>query len=324
MAGVCGCLLPTFTSDLTSINEAAIRHDLRREKALGFWGALLVSECGTTSAEMREVIDISVHQSRELGLRTILLGAASTCEDLIEMAQYGDSVGVDLLMISYPPSFYPDTEDAVYEYTKRVADSVNIGVILFAIDQWNLRRLHPSGFSPQLLERLVDDVPNVVAIKNEIGGPGVGGVAEVFRRFSDRVIVTDPLEQNAPAWCSTFGMPFLGTSNYEYMAGEVVNYFELLQANKFDAAMDIYWRLHPARQATGRLMAEAMAGTSLVHRHLWKYQYWLNGFNGGPIRPPHMRISDQQMQALRSALAASGIEPTADPDSAFFTGRNPA
>ena len=48
MKGVCNVLMPTFTSDLKSLNEKAIRHDVRRDIELGFWGALIVSECGTT------------------------------------------------------------------------------------------------------------------------------------------------------------------------------------------------------------------------------------------------------------------------------------
>ncbi len=66
-----------------------------------------------------------------------------------------------------------------------------------------------------------------------------------------------------------------------------------------------------------------MGGTSLVHRHLWKYQYWLNGFNGGPIRQPLPRITDGQMRTLRQALVRSGITPAPGEDSEFFVGRNP-
>jgi hypothetical protein len=76
-------------------------------------------------------------------------------------------------------------------------------------------------------------IENVVAIKNEVGMPGVVGIANIFRRFRDRVIVTAPFEQNAPAWAMTFGMPFMGTSNYEYMGGEVPRYFNLLQQGRY-------------------------------------------------------------------------------------------
>ena len=47
--GVCNVIIPSFASDLRSLNEAGIRHDVRRNIELGFWGALLVSEAGTTA-----------------------------------------------------------------------------------------------------------------------------------------------------------------------------------------------------------------------------------------------------------------------------------
>ncbi len=67
-----------------------------------------------------------------------------------------------------------------------------------------------------------------------------------------------------------------------------------------------------------------IAGSNFVHRMLWKYQGWLNGFNGGPLRQPTMRRVDRQMRPLRQALLASGLAVTTDPDQAFFVGRHPA
>ncbi|HEX2404656.1 MAG TPA: dihydrodipicolinate synthase family protein, partial [Acidimicrobiia bacterium] len=51
--GACNVIIPSYTSDLRSLNESAIRHDVRRNIELGFWGDLLVSEAGTTLDEMR-------------------------------------------------------------------------------------------------------------------------------------------------------------------------------------------------------------------------------------------------------------------------------
>lgn len=323
MHGVCGCLLPTLNSSLTQVNEAAIRHDVRREKELGFWGTLLVSECGTTLPEMRRVIDVAVDEASSVGLRTMLLASFPTLDETIEMTRYAESAGVDLVLLSYPLTYFPVSEDEVFQFTKEVAASTSLGLMLFCIDLWGFDRLHPSGFSSELIGRLVDEVDNVVAIKNEVGEPGVAGIAEVFRRYRERVVVSDPFEQNAPAWSDAFGMSFLGTSNYEYLGAEVPKYFQLLQAGKYDDAMRAYWRLHPARTANAKLGGEAAAGTRIVHRMVWKYQYWLNGFNGGPIRQPHLRMSDAQMRAARNGLLASGFEPVGDDDADFFVGRNP-
>ena len=53
--GVCNVIMPSFSADLRSLNERAIRHDVRRNIELGFWGALLVSECGYDARRVHPV-----------------------------------------------------------------------------------------------------------------------------------------------------------------------------------------------------------------------------------------------------------------------------
>ncbi len=321
MRGVYGCVMPSFTLDQSGLNEVAIRHDVRRERELGFAGVLIVGECGTTAREFRRFVEIVVDEAGD-DLVTVVQAGAGTLAENIAIAEFAGMAGVDLVMPSYPITFYPQQPSEIVEYTKAVAGASDMGVIVFAMNLWNFTRLHPSGFAPAWLEEIVDTTPNVVAIKNEIGDFGVAGLAEVFRRFQDRVVVADPLEMNSPAWASTFGMRWMGTSNYEYFGAAVPRYFDLLQQpDGYDDAMEQYWTLSPARSATGALMREANSGTSLVHRLLWKYQGWLNGFNGGPVRSPHMRLHDRQMKQLRSAATAAGIPVTYDDDAAFFRGR---
>ena len=143
----------------------------------------------------------------------------------------------------------------MYDFTRAVADKTELGIILFCDGIWNFERFHPSGFPPDLVGRLVEDLPNVVAIKNHTGKPGVAGIAEIFHRFGDEVLVCDQLEINTPAWVLAFGMQFLGTSNYEYLGDTVPRYFQLLQEGHFDEAMQLYWEgpSSPARQFTSHL-----------------------------------------------------------------------
>ena len=61
--GACNVIIPSYSSDLRSLNEAGIRHDVRRNIELGFWGTLLVSEGGTTADEMRRFMEIAVDEA---------------------------------------------------------------------------------------------------------------------------------------------------------------------------------------------------------------------------------------------------------------------
>ena len=322
-SGCTGCLLPTFKLDFSGINERAIRHDVALDKEYGIAGLLIVSECGTTLDELKRVTDVVVDEARG-ELMTVAHAALPTLEQNIELVKYSESAGVDAVLVSYPLTFYPTEEAGIFEYTKALAESTRLAIIVFAMHLWNFRRFHASHFSPDLIGRLIAEVPNVAAVKTEIGGGiGVSGIAQVFERYRDMVIITDPIEANAPAWAAAYGLQWIGTSNYEAYAGEVPRYFSLLREGRFEEAMDIYWQIHPIREADAEVINEASRGTYLVHRLCWKYQGWLNGFNGGPIRSPHMRLTDKQMKRLREGLAASGLPVTESSDSEFFVGRHP-
>ncbi len=323
LRGACGCVQPTFTNSLDRLNAEAIRFDVRREIELGISGVLLVSECGTTPDEFREFTEIVIDEAGDK-LVTVLQASEPTIESTVAAAKMGAKAGVDLVMPSYPLYFNPTAHDDVFEFTKQVADASGLGLIIFAMDQWNFGRLHAAGFPMFLLERMVDEIPQVVSIKNEVGGPGVGGIAAVFERFNDQVVVTDPLEFNAPAWIANYGMRFMGTSNYEWMGNGVPRMLALLSnPDTWVQGMDLYWQLAPARRAHAAVCTPLVANSGLVPRMHWKYQGWLNGFNGGPIRQPHMRISAAQMSTLRNAAVASGLDITKDEDVHFYAGRNP-
>lgn len=321
LRGVSGCVMPSFSADQSKLNEEAIRRDIRRERELGFSGFLIVGECGTTKSEYERFVEISVDEAGD-DMVTIVQAAAGTLADNIALTAMAGDKGVDLVMPSYPITFYPQGASEVVDYTRAVAGASNMGVVIFAMNLWNFTRLHPSGFAPAWLDEMVETIPNVVAIKNEIGDPGVSGLAEVFRSFTGRVLVSDPLEMNAPAWITTYGMPWMGTSNYEYFGDVIPKIHQLAQdPESVDEAMELYWRVHPARTASGALMKEANGGTSFVHRLLWKYQGWLHGFNGGAVRSPHARLHDRQMIQLRSAAIDSGMQVTEESDANFFAGR---
>ena len=322
MRGVCDVIIPSYKSDLTGLNEAGIRHDVRRNMELGFWGALLVSEAGTTKEEMRQFMEIAVDEAKGQHY-FILHGTFDTSGDQIAMTADAKAIGVNAVLAGYPNSFYPKTESDLYDFTRKFCESVDLGVVLFAAHHWNLERIAPSGFPLDVLVRCAE-IENVVAVKYEVGRPGAVGTYECFKALKDSgVLVSDPFEPNAPIWTEIFTMPWMGTSNYEFFGDLVPRMLEALHQGRREDAMKIYWQIQPAR--TARLAEQAtFGGANFIHRYLWKYQAWLNGFNGGPIRQPAMKLSDAQMRRMADALRRAGIADRNEEPSSFFVGRNPA
>lgn len=319
--GVCNVILPSFTSDLRKLNERAIRHDVRRNIEYGFWGALIVSECGTTKDEYLEFMEIVVDEAK--GRQKFLVhGTFDTAGEIVEVAQAGERIGMEGLLLGHPNSFYPKSDDELYDYLKSVADGTNLGCVLFAAGHWNFQRLHPSGYPPKVLARAAD-IENVVACKYEVGRPGIGGDYEFWKMINrKRVLFADPMEAHSPLTVEMFGQQWMGTSNYEFWGGAVPECFKLLRQGQFDKAMDIYWRINPARMARVAIQG-SFAGANFIHRYLWKYQAWLQGYNGGPMRQPIMKLTDPQMRTVRDALVRSGFNLKNEEFSDFFIGRNP-
>lgn len=320
--GVCNVLIPSYSSDLRELNEAGIRHDVRRNVELGFWGALLVSETATTAAEMRAFMEIAVDEAA--GRQYFVLhGSFDTLADTLAMAADARAIGVDALLVAYPNSFYPRRVSELEEYTRALCEGTELAVILFCAPHYNFERLDPSGFPLSVWTELAS-IPNVVAAKYEVGHPGVVGSQQAFTEMAARgLLVCDPYEPNLLLWEELHGTPWIGTSNYEYYGPVVPQYLAAWRDGKREEALRLYWQIQPARQAREGLRAQA-AGANFNHRYLWKYQAWLQGYNGGPLRAPGMKLTDAQMRRAADGLVAAGLLESAPADfGAFFTGRHP-
>ena len=89
------------------------------------------------------------------------------------------------MLLGYPPYFYPKSYNEVFEYTQKICASTNLGVIIFPLPAWGFSRMHPADIPLHVLRRMVNEIPNVVAIKAEGGYPNFMSAIEVHRHFVD-------------------------------------------------------------------------------------------------------------------------------------------
>ena len=66
---------------------------------------------------------------------------------------------------------------------KTFCEATNLGVILFPVPLWNIQ-LHPAAIDPKIIRQLLDDVPNIVAIKAEGGMPLIAGFTQCYQLFN--------------------------------------------------------------------------------------------------------------------------------------------
>ena len=323
LVGAVNCTIPSFTNDLRRINEKAIRHDIRLAKEHGFIGSLGISEISITLPEYLDFLRISKDEAGD-DFYIVHHASWNDLEQNIEAVRGAEDAGADLVLLSYPPNFYPESEQEIFDYTKAVADATNLGIILFPMVIWGFSgRIHPSDIPTRLIRRMIDEIPNVAVVKAEGGFPSIQSAIECHRLFGEEVVISIPIEGELIPLSQVIPIQLSATSDHEYFGPMIPRVMQLLRDGKYDDATEIYWQLHPARKVKAGLF-NGMHGGSFLNRQAWKFQGWLQGYNGGPLRQPTQRIHDHQMAALRKGLIDAGLEPSMDPFREFFIGRNPA
>jgi 4-hydroxy-tetrahydrodipicolinate synthase len=322
LKGVINVIIPSFTSDLEGINEAAVRHDVRKQLEYGFDGALLVSEVAIAQDEYRQFCAIAADEAA--GRQTLFHHSSwSTLEKAKAGLRIAEDTGAEVVLLSYPPNFYPESEQEVYDYTRSICDATDLAVMLFPMYLWGFSpRIHASDIPTRLIRRLIDDCPNIAAIKAEGGFPYFMGVVECHRHFGDEVVISCPIEHDLIPLAQLVPIELSATSDHEYFGPAIPQVMRHLRAGAYDAATELFWRIHPARKAKGAVAAQVNGG-AFINRQAWKFQAWLQGYNGGPLRQPTQRIHDPQMNALRQGLRDSGLLVADEPNREFFVGRNP-
>lgn len=322
LTGCSAVTIPSYSADLKRLNEHGIRHDIERTIELGYRYTLLCSEVAISPEENAQ-FTAWARETAGSRLGLFFHAAFGTLAENIEAAQLAEKAGADIVLLSYPSQFWPTSEQEIFDYTKAFCDATNLAVMLFPIPLWGFERVHPAGMSVALVKQILEACPNIAAIKAEQGFPLPAGLCEMYHHFRDDVVISCPIEGDAIPLMSLMDLQFSGTSNTAWMSDYYPKAFELARAGRWDEAMALYWKVNPARSANGAAAQSYAGGTGVLNRTMWKYQDWLAGFNGGPLRGPAMRVPDRFMKSLRQGLTASGLPVTSDADADFMIGRHP-
>ncbi len=317
LKGVENTLFPSFDPALKELDEDGIRLDVRQSTAHGFFSMMCATETGLTLEEAKRFVEIAADEAQGHILVTTSL-ILNSFEENMELLEHAERVGLDGVLLGYPPTFHPETTDEVYEVTKRFCDATNMHITLYPSPHFHFAHLHNSGFPLEILPRLAD-IPNVVAIK--VGEPGL--YADVHRLIGDRVLVGCPVERFVPLLIEGFGMQWMGAGCYEVFQSPekpyLVDYFNLLLVGKREAAMEIYWKLAPMRNIFEQQFSQSVM-TGTYNWHQQKYYQWCVGGNGGLTRQPAMKAHQWERDAIKMGFFTLDITPREN-DEEFFVGR---
>ena len=322
LKGIENALMPSFSADLTQLDEEGIRWDVRQAIAHGFFSTMCTCETGQTLEENKRFLEIVCDEAhgRILVSFTLLL---DSFEDNIALLQHAEKIGVSHALMGYPQTFRPRTPEEILDVTRRVSESTNLGLVMYASDKFDFVRFHPSQVPFDVYDKIAD-LPNVVSLKVGFGDPAM--TFEAFERFGDRVLVnvgTPWLMGLFPILQKRYGAQWFGGGSWEMWQSPerpyMIEYFNHVMRGETDKARAVYWTLAKGNA----LIMGSIARGGDIGMYNWpfgKYISWSVGGNGGMMRQPAMRLLPPMIQGRKMQLRAMGIAPR-EPDAEFYVGR---
>ncbi len=279
-------MITPFT-EKEGLDETLIRKVVDDLIAFGVHGIMCCGSTGESGAllreERRKVIEWTVDQAK--GRVPIVAGTGSSgTKETIEATRDAKDVGADAALI-ITPYYQIGTDEGVYEHFKAVAKQVDIPIIPYNVPQATLFNL-----SPSLFVRLVEDIGNIVGVKESSGN--TSQLAEIIRLVGERISV---LTGNDAGLLSDF---VLGCPGAIVAIGNVaprmaIEIFDSVQNGDMKRARQVYYQLLPVALA---LDGEANWAARV------KEMVRLQSRVAGMVRKPYLPIGDREKKKLHEAL----------------------
>jgi 4-hydroxy-tetrahydrodipicolinate synthase len=321
--GLENILMPSFSPDLSTLDEDGIRRDVRQSKAHGAF-SVFCPGLAMTLEEERQFLEIVVAEAAgEVSVGLPVTGNTAECEQRLKVAQ---KAGATHTLLHPPHSLRVETEDELYRWYRELIESTELPICLWATDGHQFSNLHPSNVPVGVFAKLAE-LPNVVALKlmTTLDPTTTFALCEATH---ENLLIGGVHLGSLPTLARNYGMQWSGAWTFEALQSPdrpyAVTYLDQLNEGRFDDAIATYWKMKPAYDRLFELMAPMLPHGVHPFLHL-KYYQWCTGGNGGLLRTPDdpnerefpLRAADREL--IGESFRAIGIEPRQDDDT-FITG----
>ena len=296
-AGVIPAVLLPFHDDL-SIDEASYRAHLRDVSAVEGLSAITVNAhasevASCTFDEQRRVLEIS---KDELGALPIVNGVyADGSLEAARIARMAQQGGASALLV-FPPAIFTfgQRPEMAVAHFKRIADATDLPLILF---QYPLAG--GQGYPLATLERILDAVPSIRAIKDWCANPQLHErQVRILQSRSVNVLTTHS------SWL--LSSLVLGCNGLLSGSGSVIadlqgQLFRAVRTNDLEKARELHARITPTAEV---FYAEPWVD---MHNRMKEALVLLGKLPRAVVRPPLAKISAEETARIRAALVAAGL-----------------
>jgi 4-hydroxy-tetrahydrodipicolinate synthase len=302
--GVIPAVLLPFHDDL-SIDEASFRKHLRDVTAAEGLSAVTVNAHSTEVAsctfdEQKRVLEIA---GSEIGDKFPLVNGiwADGSLEAVRLAKTATAGGASALLIFPPAPFTLGQNTAMaVEHFKRVADVTDLPLIAF---QYPLAT--GQGYPNETMLRMIEDVPNLKAIKDWAGTPQqhewhVRTLQHLSRPFN--VLSTQSSWLMASL---TFGCKGLLSGSGSVIADLQAQLFRAVQAGDLKQAQALNDRIYPLASV---FYAQPWVD---MHNRMKEALVLMGKLPRAVVRPPLVKIERTEIERIRKALVEAKLLPAA-------------
>lgn len=280
----CGTALATpFTED--GINFEELRKMIEFQILEGVDSLII---CGTTgesstmsTEEKKSVIEFSVKIAN--GRVPVIAGTGgNNTKEAIAMSKYAESVGVDGLLL-VTPYYNKTTQKGLITHFTKIADSVNIPIILYSVQSRTGMNIEPKT----CLE--LSKVPNIVGVKEASGN--ISQVAEIAKLCQDELSIYSGNDDQIVPVLSLGGLGVISVLSNLYPKFVHTMVMDYLTGN---------WQKACSSQLNALPLIKALF--SEVNPIPVKYALNQIGFDCGIPRLPLVELSDENKERINSTL----------------------
>lgn len=232
-------------------------------------------------AEYRELIAAT---AEAIGDRIPLVAGiiANSTAEVAARGKHVKDLGVAALQITPPHYLFRPDDDAMIAYFREIHDACDVPILIYNVVPW-------CYLSPDLLLRIMDEVPGVLGVKQSAGDMKL--FADLMRRAKPGNLIFSAVDALLyPSY--QLGAHGAIAAILTSAPGPSTKLWHAVKARDWATALDLHERLMPVWDAIG---LDNMP--SLV-----KYAQQLQGLEAGCAKRPTSPASEEQKQQVRSAL----------------------
>jgi 4-hydroxy-tetrahydrodipicolinate synthase len=294
--GVIPAVLLPFHDDL-SIDEASYRAHLRDVAAVEGLSAITVNAhasevASCTFEEQQRVLELTREEVRLPIVNGVYADGSLEAARIARMAEKG---GASALLV-FPPAIYTfgQRPEMAVAHFKRIADATGLPLILF---QYPLAG--GQGYPLHTLEKILDAVPTVRAIKDWCANPQQH--ERQIRALQSRSVNVLTTHSSWLLSSLVLGCNGLLSGSGSVIADLQAQLFRAVRNNELEKARQIQARITPTAEV---FYAEPWVD---MHNRMKEALVLLGKLPRAVVRPPLTKLSLEEIERIRAALAAAGL-----------------